>query len=178
MTLLRTMSQLLRGRFRLWLCYTNVTWRTCERCLAWHGRIVDDPDRFPRHEGCQRELRPFPVWRLRAYSDEGRRMAGRARDELWRRSLFREAIALLPTEPKRSLILFDQAAAVDVYVPEVEALAREEALADPALRAQLREALLRRWKSKFAKERYERQPELARLEQERWGAQRIRELLP
>ena len=174
----RILGYLLRGRTSLWQCYTAVSWRTCEGCLAWHGRIVADHQAFPSHNGCPHEVRRFPVWRLAAYRAHGQRMAERAREELHRRELLRQALALLPTDPERSLSLFDRAASVNVYLPEVESLARDPALADPNLRAQLREILLRHWKSKFARDRYERQPELARTQQEEWGVQRIKELLP
>jgi len=105
-------------------------------------------------------------------------MAERTREELHRRDLFRKAAASLPADPAKALRLFERAASVDVYLPEIEALARDHALTDPALRARLREILLKHWKAKFAKERYERQPELARTEQEAWGVARIKELLP
>ncbi len=174
----RVLGHLLRGRTALWQCYTTVSWRTCAECLSWHGRIVAGPSAFPAHNGCPHEVRRFPVWRLAAYRAHGQRMAERAREELQRRDLFRQAIALLPTDQERSVGLFDRAAAVDVYIPELETLARHPVLADPALRARLREVHLARWKSKFAKERYERQPERARTQQERWGVQRIKELFP
>ncbi len=177
-TLVRVLGHLLRGRTSLWQCYTTVSWRTCDRCLAWHGRIVADRGAFPPHNGCPHDLRPFPVWRLAAHRAHGRRMTERAQEELQRRKLFRQAAALLPSDPARSLDLFDQAASVDVYLPELEALAQHPALADPALRSRLRDIHVARWKSKFAKERYERQPELARSQQERWGVQRIKELFP
>ncbi len=174
--LVRILGHLLRGQTSLWQCYTSVTWRTCKECLAWHGRIVAHPAEFPAHEGCPRELRRFPVWRLRAYRRMGRRMADRAADELRRRDLFQRARDLLSVDPEASLKLFDQAAAIDVYLPEVEALRDDPALIDPSLRARVGEIHLARWKSKFARERYERQPEIARTEQERWGVQRIKEL--
>lgn len=175
-TAFRILGHVLRGRTRLWLLYTNVNWRTCEGCLTWHGRIVARPEDFPR-DGCPREARPFPVWKLKEYRELSARMAARAEAELARRALLREARALLPTDPERALALLDEAGAVDVYLPEVEALARDPSLSDPALRTRVRAVLLARWKAKFAHERYERQPELARTEQERWGVQRIEELL-
>ncbi|MCX7750743.1 MAG: hypothetical protein N2320_04250 [Candidatus Bipolaricaulota bacterium] len=176
MTPLRILGHLLRGRTTLWQLYTNVHWRTCEACLALHGRIAPRPDGFPR-DGCPHEARPFPVWRLREHRELGARMAARAEAELRRRALVRQARALLATDPEGALRLLDEAGKVDVYLPEVEDLARDPALADPALRARVRTVLLARWKGKFAHERYERQPELARTEQERWGVRRIEELL-
>ncbi len=176
-TALRILGHLLRGQTRLWLLYTNVNWRTCEGCLAWHGRIVARPDDFPPHNGCPHEARPFPVWKLGEYRELSARMADRAGAELRRRALLREARSLLPTDPERALALLDEAGAVNVYLPEVEALARDPSLSDSALRARVRAVLLSRWKAKFAHDRYERQPELARTEQERWGVRRIEELL-
>lgn len=178
---LRVITLLLRGRVRLWQCYTNVTWRTCAACLRWHGRIVADPSAFPDHDGCEHKLLQFPVWKLAAFREKGRRMAERAEAELTRRKLFQEAILLLPQDGERAAALFDQAGAVDVYLPELERLAAEQApllQANPALRSRLGEVFLYRWKAKFAKDRYERQPELARTQQERWGVQRIKELFP
>ncbi len=176
LNLLRIIGYLLRGRTSLWQCYTAITWSTCDRCLSWHGRIVAAPASFPVHDGCHHELKAFPVWQLAAHRAHGRRMAERAQDELRRRNLFRTAQSLLPIDPERSLSLLDEAASVDVYLPEVEALASDPALADPSLQARIRGIFLFRWKSKFAKARYERQPELARAQQEQWGVQRIKEL--
>ena len=178
MNFLRVLGHLLRGRTALWQYYTAVTWRTCADCLAQHGRIAADPSVFPSHNGCPHEVRRFPVWRLAAHRAHGQRMAERAREEFRRRDLFRQALSFLPTDGEHSMSLFDRAASVNVYLPELETLARHPALADSALRAQLREIHLARWKSKFAQARYERQPELARTQQERWGVQRIKELFP
>lgn len=173
---LRVLGHLLRGRTSLWQCYTSVTPATCAACLARHGRIVDRPTDAPALDTCSHELRRFPVWKLRAHRAMGHRMEKRAQEELRRRSLFERALAMLPMDPQTGLALFDQAAAINVYLPEIEALGSNRALADPDLRAQVREIHLVRWKSKFATERYERQPELARAQQEQWGVQRIREL--
>ena len=173
---LRVVGHLLRGHTSLWQCYTSITWRTCEVCLSWHGRIVHDPAALPPHNGCVHDVRGFSVWKLRAYREMGRRMEGRARDELRRRDLFRRAMAMLSVDPEASIGLFDRAAAIDVYLYEIEALGKNPILADPPLRARMREVLLARWKSKFATERYERQPELARSQQEQWGVQQIKEI--
>ncbi len=173
---LRALGHLFRGRTSLWQCYTSVTWRTCEACLAWHGRIVGHPEAFPSHTGCTHELRRFPVWKLGVYRDMSRRMQERALDELRRRKLFQQARDLLSVDSETSLGLFDQAAAIDVYLPEIEALSEDPALTDSDLRTRMREIHLARWKSKFATERYERQPELARTQQEQWGVQQIKEI--
>ncbi len=175
---LRILGHLLRARLYLFLCYTNVNWRTCEECLRWHGRIVADPQEFPAHNSCPHELLRFPVWRLRRFAQEAARMRQRAQAELHRRALFRQAVDTLAANPEASVKLFEQAGQVDVYLPELERLASEksELLRDSELRARLREVFLRQWKAKFARERYERQPEGARTAQEAWGVARIKEL--
>ena len=173
---LRVVGHLLRGHTSLWQCYTTITWRTCEVCLSWHGRVVRHPAAFPPHDGCAHELRRFSVWKLRAYREMGRRMGERARDELRRRDLSQRAVAMLSVDPEASIGLFDRAAAIDVHLHEIEDLGKNPVLADPALRARMREVLLARWKSKFATERYERQPELSRSQQEQWGVQQIKEI--
>ena len=179
---LRIVRHLLFGRTYLWQYYTNVTWRTCEECLARHGRIAPRPEAFPDPgDGCERELLKFPVWELAAYREKARLMRELAQEELWRRRTFREATELLSTRPAEALRLFDQAGAVDVYIPELERLAQEqqELLAgDAELRARLREVFLRRWSEKLAKPRYERLPERMRVARERWGERRIKELFP
>lgn len=175
---LRILGHLLRGRTKLYQCYTNVNWRTCPECLSWHGRIVASPQGFPACDSCAHEVLAFSVWQLPAFRAKARAMAFRAKEELRRRELFRKGVELLPRDGQEALTLFDQAGAVDVYLPELEDLAREEALlsSSPELRRALGEVFLRRWKAKFAKERYERQPELARTEQEQYGVRRIQEL--
>jgi len=179
---LRILWHLARGRRTLWQYYTNVTWRTCERCLAWHGRIGASPRAFPNpNDGCERKLLAFPVWELPTYREKARLMRRRVEEELERRRLFQEAKQMLAKAPEQALELFDRAAAVDVYIPELEQLAREhgESLAEaPELSARLREIFLRRWSEKFAKARYERLPERMRLAREKWGENRIKELFP
>lgn len=177
---LRVSSHLVRGRRYLWQYYTDVTWRTCEDCLRWHGRIAGSPAAFPKQgDSCKRELLRFPVWELGAYREKARAMQERARRELERRRLFQEALRLLPEDPQGAVALFDRAGAVDVYIPELERLSEEyrELLSrEPGLRQELRELFLRRFSGKFQTPRYERLPELMRTERERWGAGRIKEL--
>ncbi|MBC7317798.1 hypothetical protein H5T57_00885 [Candidatus Bipolaricaulota bacterium] len=175
----RILGHLLRGRFRLFQCYTNVNWRTCEACLSWHGRIVARPEDFPAHNGCPHELLAFPVWRLGEHRRQGERMKKKAMEELERREKWRRAAALLTTDPSTALALFQEAVQIDVYLPEVEELVEKKRAwlkENPAVSAELRRILAAGWKAKFAKERYERQPERARTAQERFGLVRLQEL--
>lgn len=179
---LRMAGYLVLGRTHLWQYYTNITWRTCERCLARHGGIVARPQALPDpQDGCERKLLRFPVWELSSYREKARLMRKLAQEELWRRETFREAATLLADRPDEAVRLFDQAGTVDVYIPELERLAEEQQgllARDPELRGRLREVFLRRWSEKFAKPRYERLPERMRLARERWGEGRIKELFP
>ncbi|MCS7239955.1 MAG: hypothetical protein NZ651_01720 [Candidatus Bipolaricaulota bacterium] len=175
------MSYILRGRTRLYQCYTNVNWRTCEACLSWHGRIVHRPEDFPKHDGCPHELLAFPVWRLGEFRRKEERMRAKAAQEISRRETWRRAVELLPQDTPTAFALFKEAVATDLYLAEIEELVgkhREWLAENPGARAALRELLVSGWKGKFAKERYERQPELARTAQERFGLERIKELLP
>ncbi len=178
--LLRVLSHLLRGHLRLYQCYTNVNWRTCEACLDWHGRIVAHPREFPAHDSCPHEVLAFPVWRLGEHRSKGERMRAKALEEIGRRETWHKARELLPRDPQRALALFEEAVQVDVYLPEVEELVRQNDRwfeENPEVRAALRQILLAGWKAKFAKERYERQPEQARMAQEKFGIERLQELL-
>lgn len=179
--LLRVLSHVLRGHFKLYLCYTNVNWRTCEACLSWHGRIVSRPQAFSLRDGCAHEVLAFPIWRLGEHRQRGERMRAKAKEELDRREKWRKATELLAQDSPSALRLFAEAAQVDVYLPEVEELVARTGgwlRAHAETRAALREILVAGWKGKFTKDRYERQPELARTAQERHGLERLKELLP
>lgn len=178
---LRIVGYILCGQARLYQCYTNVTWRTCELCLSWHGRIVRRPEEFPEHNGCAHETLAFPVWRLGEFRRKGERMQAKAAAEISRREKWRKGMDLLLHNPSAALALFREAAQIDVYLPEIEELVGRYGdwlKANPETRGALRELLVDGWKAKFAKERYERQPELARTAQEKFGLERIKELLP
>ncbi len=179
--LLRIVGHLLCGRLRLYQCYTNVSWRTCEACLSWHGRIVARPEDFPTHDGCPHEVLAFPVWELGKHRKKAERMRAKAAEEIQRREKWRKAAAILTEDPASALALFKEAAQTDLYLPEVEELVeknRDWLEENKAVRAMLREIFVRAWKAKFTKERYERQPELARTSQEKFGLERLAELLP
>lgn len=169
---------LLRGRRRLWQYYTNVTWSTCEECLKLHGRIAPRPELLPQpDQDCPRELLAFPVWKLAAYRQRAQEMRRVAQQELLRRRLFRQAQERLRTDPDKALALFDQAGAVDVFLPELERLAHSVGLSlPPQLRAKLQEVFRRRWNEKFFKPRYQLLPERMREARQRWGEKRIEEL--
>ena len=174
-------GHLLRGHLRLYQCYTAVNWRTCEACLSWHGRIVSDPQVFPAHDNCAHEVLAFPIWRLGEHRRKSQRMRAKATEEILRREKWRKATELLPKDPAQALALFEEAAKTDVYLEEVEELAEKNRAwleENGEVRAALREIFARGWKGKFTKERYERQPELARTAQEQFGLARIKELFP
>ncbi len=108
-------------------------------------------------------------------------MRAKAAEEIQRREKWRKAAAILTEDPASALALFKEAAQTDLYLPEVEELVeknRDWLEENKAVRAMLREIFVRAWKAKFTKERYERQPELARTSQEKFGLERLAELLP
>jgi hypothetical protein len=158
--------------------FTNVTYGTCEECLLRHGRIARDEREFPDPgDDCERMLLPFPRKELKARKQQGRRMGALARAELRRRALMAEATEKLPADPAAAEALFRTAAAIDLFIPELEVLAAEhrETLArDDALRGRLWDLFSRAYSDKFGWPRYEqRLPEPARIARERAGLERI-----
>jgi hypothetical protein len=161
--------------------YTNVNYRTCERCLAWHGVIRKDPREFPDHrDDCERAILPVPPRARKAYRDKGRRMRAAAEAEKARRKLFEEGLEMLCESPEQAIARFRQAAQTDLYVPDLERLAeRHRGLLDrdSALREALRALFVKAFSDKFGWRRYERLPEVMRLRREKVGIERINELL-
>lgn len=160
--------------------YTNLSHRTCERCLAWHGAIRSAPAKFPDHQdGCERSILPIPWRELKAYRDKSRRMRAAAAAELTRRGLFTEASGLLADNPKLAIERFRAAAAIDLFIPELEGLVERHAgvlRSDPSLRGELRAMFVKAYSDKFGWRRYERLPEVMRLQREAGGIARINEL--
>jgi hypothetical protein len=160
--------------------YTNVTYLTCPECLSWHGKISEDPQGFPdRRDGCERKLLPFSRKELKAYREKERQMCVLAQAELTRRDLFQEAKNTLGVDNDRAVELFQQAAQIDLYVPEIERLHEEKSAVldkDPTLRKTLGKLFARAYSDKFGWPRYERLPEQMRLAREQAGVKRIREL--
>jgi hypothetical protein len=160
--------------------YTNVTYLTCPDCLAWHGRIAEDPESFPdREDGCERRLLAFDKRKLDYHREQERRMRAAVEAELERRDLLVQAKEALGKENGQALALFAQASEIDVHVPELAALCAEKEgilKADLSLRERLRTLFARAYSDKFGHPRYERLPEAMRLARERAGVERIKEL--
>jgi hypothetical protein len=161
--------------------YTNVTYRTCAECLGLHGKIEKDPQAFPScPEGCERKVLPVPHKDLHYYKEQAHRMREVAQAELSRRSLFEQGKQLLGSDDEQAIELLAQSVRIDVYVPEVERLAREKEQtlkADGDLKDRLRQLFARAYFEKFGWPRYERLPERMRLAREKAGIERIKELL-
>jgi len=160
--------------------YTNVNYLTCERCLAWHGVIRRDQDRFPDYlDGCERAILPVPARERKAYREKERRMRAAARAELARRKLFEGGVEALAENPAQAIPSIRQAAQIDVYVAELERLTtrhRELLGRDPALKEELRALFVKAFSDKFGRRRYERLPEVMRIRREEHGILRINEL--
>ena len=161
--------------------YTNVNYRTCEGCLAWHGVIRSKPKAFPQvADGCESLILRIPRKQLRDYRQQAKRMRIRAQGELKRRELFEEAVNLLPDQTERALELLDRASGIDLYIPDIERLAAQHKgfLSDHSdIRDQLRTQFLKAYSDKFGWRRYERLPEVMRLQREQAGLDRIKEVL-
>ena len=160
--------------------YTNVSRRTCPDCLSLHGQIRPNPGRFPeREDACEGAVLPIPRRQLKAYRQKGKEMRVAAQAELQRRALFQQASEILKTDPEGAIALFRKASTIDLYIPDLEALASTHRLlfdGDSALRERLRTMFVKAYSDKFGWRRYERLPELMRLAREKAGIARINEL--
>lgn len=161
--------------------YTNVNYRTCADCLAWHGVIRGKPSSFPKaSDGCESSILKIPRKQLRSYRQQAKRMRLRADSELKRRDLFDSAEGLLPDQTESALELLGQAACIDLYIPDIEHLVERHRafLHDhPDIRERLRTQWRKAYSDKFGWRRYERLPEIMRLQREQAGMDRINELL-
>ena len=145
-----------------------------------HGIIRSSPDKFPdREDACERSILPVSRRDLKVYREKSRDMRAAAKAELRRRSLFADALEQLSTDPKAAILLFRRAAAIDLFVEDLEEMAdlhRGLLERDPDLRAQLCGMFVKAYSDKFGWRRYERLPEVMRLAREKAGIERIREL--
>ena len=161
--------------------YTNVNYRTCEDCLVWHGMIRGKPDAFPKpDDGCESSILRVPRKQLRTHREQAKRMRLRAQGELRRRELFEEALTLLADQTGEALELLDRAACIDLYIPDIERLVERHGRflqEHSEVRDQLRTQLRKAYSDKFGWRRYERVPEVMRLQREQAGMARIDELL-
>lgn len=161
--------------------YTNVNYRTCAKCLAWHGVTRGKPDAFPNvTDDCESSILRITRKQLRSYREQAKRMRLRAQGELKRRELFENAMNLLPDQTESALECFALAASIDLYIPDIERLVETHGgfLHDhPGIREQLRTQLMKAYSDKFGWRRYERLPEVMRLQREQAGVDRINELL-
>ncbi len=161
--------------------YTNVNYRTCEECLSWHGAIRSKPDTLPKAgDDCESSILRIPRKNLRMYREKSKQMRLRAQGELRRRELFEEALNLLANQSDEALELFGRASGIDLYIPDIERLVKRHGdflLNHPDLKDRLRIQLLKAYSDKFGWRRYERLPEVMRLQREQAGLDRINELL-
>lgn len=160
--------------------YTNVNYKTCEDCLNWHGVIRARQSSLPvPSDACESAVLPIPWRQLRAYRKKAKRMKQRARGELARRRLFDQAVDLMASDFSAASELLDRAARIDLYIPDLERLAKEQEdwlATRSAEREALRGQFVKAYSDKFGWRRYERLPEVMRLSREEAGIQRINEL--
>ena len=168
-------------RRALYQYYTNVNYRTCEKCLALQGRMRRRPDAFPQpDDGCESAILRIARKQVKEYRQQAKRMRLRAQAELKRRDLFERALQCLPDGTDEALELLRLAASIDLYIPDIERLAerhRDYFDDHPALKEKLRVQLRKAYSDKFGWRRYELLPEVMRLKREQAGMDRINELL-
>jgi len=177
MALLKVLYHKLRGRDQLLQFYANINHSVSEECLKLHGKIFTSREKVPDPD-CTYNVLRFPVDELDRYREKSDRMANLAREELRRRRLWREAKeALRAGRKEEGVELFREAGDIDLYLAELEEFMEEEGKdLSEGVREKLKKVFLRAYREKFAKDKYERQPELMRRQREEAGKRRIREL--
>lgn len=174
-----------QGRTSLLQFYATVHAATCEECLIHHGRIYassEDAPALPIHAGCRCELLEFPVKELGHFRTKGATMRAKADRERQRRRLMTALTNALQQGDASIADICqwaDQALALDVYLPEIEALChthRERLRADPDLARELRDRFLKAYRYKYQDDRYSSMPERMKAERTDHGLQTIRAL--
>ena len=168
-------------RKRYYQFYSNVNYRSCPECLALHGRITSREDAFPPcPDRCQYTIVPFSHRELAYHKEQRRDMRIAAQNELKRRELFNQGIALLGDDNELAISLLSASTRYDLYIPEVERLVEEKGDVlqnDRSLQERLLKQFVRAYSDKFGWRRYERLPEPMRIVREREGIRRLREIL-
>jgi len=160
--------------------YANVNYSTCADCLSLHGQIRKSPSQFPCCQlGCTQHILKFFRGDHNHYRKQEKKMYLVAKKELLRRRLFSAAEQALTSNKKEALFLFQRAALLEVYIPEVEALCHKHAdllQSAPRLSNELRTIFIKGFSDKFSRPRYELLAEPMRNSLEREGIAQIREL--
>lgn len=105
--------------------YAMINPAACPACLSKHGELFTDLSQAPpHHEGCRCQYLPVAAQELKEKKEQGQRMQAKAQAELQRRGLFRQGMELLAQDPERGLEALQAAAAIDVYIEELEQLHR------------------------------------------------------
>ena len=106
-------------------------------------------------------------------------MRATAQAEMKRRTLFEEGMDTLGADVELAIDRFRAAAAIDLYIEDLERLAMLHSNrldADPDLCERLRALFAKAFSDKFGWRRYERLPEVMRFQREKAGMRRIDEL--
>ncbi|MFW6422026.1 MAG: hypothetical protein ACOCZX_04270, partial [Candidatus Bipolaricaulota bacterium] len=141
--------------------------------------IVSSRDQLsPEGLDCPYHFLEFHVSDLAHYQEKAARMKELASDEMHRRETFNRALDNLGEgDWEEALELFEESAKIDVFIPELEDAFAEEAsrLSDEA-RLEIGKTFVHYYKEKYAKRRYERQPERMRSQREEAGVKVIKDL--
>ena len=105
-------------------------------------------------------------------------MKEKAEREIERRELFQEAlVALSDSREEEAKELFKESTDLDIFINEIESFYDDyESEISDGLSEDLKEIFVHAYQEKFAQRRYERLPELMRIEREKEGVKRIKEL--
>ena len=176
---LRSLFHRLRGRKELYQVYANITYSTPERCLEHHGEIILKKEDVPSVSGCHYEILSFPVSELDFYREKEGRMEELVDRELERRSLFEEGVKAIEVgDYEKALTNFERSVKLDIFIAEIEELAREYSEQLPSeTKEKLKKSLVLGYKEKYGQKRYERLPEKMREDRKQAGVDRIRDLL-
>ena len=176
---IKSLYHFMMGRRKLYQFYANITFSTPRECLKIHGDIFRSEEEVQKKGlNCDFELLEFDVFKLGDYQEKAWKMKDLAEKEINRRDLLQEGIdALREGERGQALEKIEESVKIDIFIPEIEELVDEFSnKLDENLKNELKEIFVKQYNEKFAKRRYERQPELMRIQREEAGVKRIKEL--